>query len=241
MSSKSFGGASQQPPPPHQPSFNWFGAARSALQSVTPGGSNPINSPNPGGQNSQPPTRPLPSARGNAAASHFSIPSIPDSFPVLRDLSATELRKLVEDEGAYRAFFASLDQVKQMNEIRDELRHGNIELARRNLSKESEIGELQNQCRIIRGTELASAREGLQDLQRRARQVNEQCSPISLINRLEGAARELDDESEELHRKLLEGEMEPAEFIQKYRKLRLAYHRRVQLRLAALVSLSSPG
>ncbi len=56
-----------------------------------------------------------------------------------------------------------------------------------------------------------------------------------------GAANDADDESENLHRKLLSGEIELGEFIQIYRKQRILFHRRTLIRMAALTSLTTPG
>lgn len=55
------------------------------------------------------------------------------------------------------------------------------------------------------------------------------------------AANEADEESEALHRKFLAGEIELLDYIQKYRKQRLLYHRRSLIRMAALTSLTTPG
>ena len=47
-----------------------------------------------------------------------------------------------------------------------------------------------------------------------------------------------DKESEALHRQLLEGEIDLAVFVQKYKKLRNTYHRRALTHLAAKTSLT---
>ncbi|KAE9455733.1 hypothetical protein C3L33_12364, partial [Rhododendron williamsianum] len=74
-----------------------------------------------------------------------------------------ELRKLLADKDAYRQFLLSLDQVKIQNNLRVELQKETLQLARENLEKEPRIMELQNQCRIIRTTELAAAQEKLHE------------------------------------------------------------------------------
>lgn len=48
-----------------------------------------------------------------------------------------------------------------------------------------------------------------------------------------------DEESETLHTRLLEKETDLAEFIQKYKKLRVAYHKRALTHIAASTSLTS--
>ena len=47
----------------------------------------------------------------------------------------------------------------------------------------------------------------------------------------------LDEESEELHQKFLEKDIDLATFVQKYKKLRTAYHKQALLHLAGQTSL----
>lgn len=55
------------------------------------------------------------------------------------------------------------------------------------------------------------------------------------------AANEADEESEKTHQEVLQGEIDIGEFISKYRKQRLLYHKRTLTRLAAMTSLTTPG
>ena len=48
-----------------------------------------------------------------------------------------------------------------------------------------------------------------------------------------------DEESETLHKQLLEKDIDVAVFIQKHKKLRVEYHKRALTHLAATTSLSS--
>eukprot|EP00271_Cylindrocystis_brebissonii_P002567 TRINITY_DN13290_c0_g1_i1.p1 TRINITY_DN13290_c0_g1~~TRINITY_DN13290_c0_g1_i1.p1 ORF type:complete len:240 (+),score=43.29 TRINITY_DN13290_c0_g1_i1:149-868(+) len=160
------------------------------------------------------------------------------TFPMLNGLSFAELQGVLQDESSYDALLASLPQMQQINEVRDSLRKSNLELARRNMAKESEIAELRTQCRIIRGTELGEATERLHEKERKMREVNAKFSPAILLLRLEEAANSVDDDSEKLHQQFLNREKQPHEFIQKYKELRILYHRRAQLKLAAQLSLS---
>ncbi len=145
---------------------------------------------------------------------------------------------------------------------------------------------------IIRNTELATAQEKFEEVEKQYKEVHACCSPYSLLDKLQGiiyaffyliptctpsgsimtnawiwfsnrgreggfmwsyltikylfaffagAANDADDDSENLHRKLLSGEIELGEFIQKYRKQRILFHRRTLIRMAALTSLTTPG
>ncbi|KAG2325807.1 hypothetical protein Bca52824_008535 [Brassica carinata] len=154
----------------------------------------------------------------------------------LKDKSVDELRKLLSDKDAYQQFLLSLDQVKIQNNIKEELRRETLQLARENLEKEPQIMELRNQCKIIRTTELAAAQEKLNELERQKEEILRFYSPGSLLNKLQEAMNQVDEESEALQEKFLEKEIDTAAFVQKYKKLRTIYHRRALIHLAAKTS-----
>eukprot|EP00850_Spirogloea_muscicola_P020409 SM000215S06715 [mRNA] locus=s215:65521:67310:+ [translate_table: standard] len=155
--------------------------------------------------------------------------------------SVEELRLLLTDAAAYGALLHSLDQVAHHDALRDDLKKGNVDLARQNLERENKVNELRNQCMIIRNTELAAVREQFAEAQRREREVNSRCSPGALLDKLQQSAHEADEESESLHRRLLSSDLDLAQFLPQYRKQRLLFHTRSLTRLAALTSLASPG
>lgn len=155
----------------------------------------------------------------------------------LRDKSIDELRKLLTDKNAYETFFNSLDQVRDQNNLRNELREETVQLARENLEKETRISELRNQCRIIRTTELATAQEKLKELEKQKDEILRFYSPLSLMQNLQDAMNKNEEESEVLHDKLLERDVDLATFLQKYKKLRNTYHRRALTHLAAKTSM----
>ncbi|XP_074578224.1 vacuolar protein-sorting-associated protein 37 homolog 1-like [Curcuma longa] len=154
----------------------------------------------------------------------------------LKNKSVDELRKLLTDKEAYDTFFNSLDQVKIQNNLRDELRKETLQLAKENLEKEPQISELRNQCTVIRTSELAAAQEKLTELERIKEETLRRCSPSGLLEKLHERMNEVDEESEVLHRQLLEKEIDLPTFIQKYKKLRTLYHRQALLHLAAKTS-----
>ncbi|KFK34548.1 hypothetical protein AALP_AA5G160600 [Arabis alpina] len=155
---------------------------------------------------------------------------------LLKDKSVDELKKLLSDKDAYQQFLLSLDQVKIQNNIKDELRRETLQLARDNLEKEPQIMELRNQCSIIRTTELATAQEKLNELERQKEEILKFYSPGSLLLKLQEAINVADEESEALQEKFIEKEIDTAAFVQKYKKLRTTYHRRALIHLAAKTS-----
>ncbi|XP_057961676.1 vacuolar protein-sorting-associated protein 37 homolog 1-like [Malania oleifera] len=156
---------------------------------------------------------------------------------LLKDKSVDELRKLLSDKDAYNQFLLSLDQVKTQNNLRDELRKETLQLTRENLEKEPRIMELRNQCRIIRTTELAAAQEKLNELEKRKEEILKFNSPASLLRRLQEAMNQTEEESESLHKQLLDREMELGAFVQKYKRQRTTYHRRALTYISAKTSI----
>uniref|UniRef100_A0ACD5XI73 Uncharacterized protein n=1 Tax=Avena sativa TaxID=4498 RepID=A0ACD5XI73_AVESA len=155
----------------------------------------------------------------------------------LKDKSVDELQRLLKEKEAYNAFFNSLDQVKTQNNLRDELRRETLQLARENLEREQRISELRNQCTIIRTTELAAAEDRLADLERQKDEIMRSYSPAALLDKLQSSMAKLDEESEELHQKFLEKEVDLPTFVQKYKKLRAAHHKCALLHLSGVSSL----
>lgn len=155
----------------------------------------------------------------------------------LKDKSSDELRKLLSDKDAYQQFLLSIDLVKTPNNIRDELQNETLQLARENLAKESYMTELRNQCMIIRTTELATAQEKLNELNKQKAEILRSYSPASLLHQLQESINKTDEESEMLHKQLLEKETDLASFVHKYKKLRVDYHKRALTHLSAKTSL----
>ncbi|WVY95892.1 hypothetical protein V8G54_028043 [Vigna mungo] len=105
-----------------------------------------------------------------------------------------------------------------------------------NLRKEPRIVELSNQYRIICTTELAAAQEKLNELYRQKEEITKLNSPLYLLQRIQEAMNKTDEESENLHHQFLDREIDLGAFLQKYKKLRTAYHRKSLINLAAKTS-----
>ncbi|KAL6867257.1 hypothetical protein ACP4OV_015281 [Aristida adscensionis] len=225
-----FGSSQQQqtdPNPQDIPSQPWYppSAAGSSSRPSTPGSSG-------ASPHQRASEHPQSSSRGQPSPAEAAA-----IIARLKDKSIDELQRLLKDKEAYNAFFNSLDQVKTQNNVRDELRKETLQLARENLEKEQRILELRNQCTIIRSTELAAAQDRLNDLERQKDEIMKSYSPAALLDKLQMSLEKLDEESEELHQKFLEKDIDLATFVQKYKKLRTAYHKQALLHLAGRTSL----
>ncbi|XP_071728241.1 vacuolar protein-sorting-associated protein 37 homolog 1-like [Rutidosis leptorrhynchoides] len=156
---------------------------------------------------------------------------------VLKNKSTNELQRLLSNKDAYQQFLLSLDVVQTQIRLRNELKNETMQLANHNLEKEPHIRELRNQCQIIRATELAAAREKLNDLEKQKQEILRFYSPASLLGRLQESMHKTEDESEALHQQLLNREIDLTTFVHKYKRLRNVYHTRALTHLASSTSL----
>ncbi|XP_034694036.1 vacuolar protein-sorting-associated protein 37 homolog 1 [Vitis riparia] len=228
---KSFWGSQEQQPQPRPQDISgqsWYPPS----VVTSPGSSRPST---PSSSTSSSFSLQRPSDRSQSP-SHVSPAEAAGMIVLLKDKSIDELRKLLSDKDAYNQLLLSLDQVKIQNNLRDELRKETLQLARENLEKEPQIVELRNQCRIIRTTELAAAQEKLNELERQKEEILKFYSPACLLHRLQETMNKTEEESETLHRQLLDREMDLGAFVQKYKRLRTTYHRRALTHLAAKTS-----
>ncbi|KAF3320788.1 Vacuolar protein-sorting-associated protein 37 [Carex littledalei] len=155
----------------------------------------------------------------------------------LKDKSVDGLKKLLSDKDAYNALLNSLDEVKNQNHTYEGLQKETLQLAEANAEKEASIIELKNQSTIIRTSELASAQEKLAELLRQRDEIINSYSLRNLIDKLKEAAYKADQESDILQTKILKEEVDIHTFIQDYKNLRIAHHRRTLLHLAAKTSV----
>ncbi|KAK2983743.1 hypothetical protein RJ640_024096, partial [Escallonia rubra] len=193
--------------------------------------------------------------------SNVSPAEAADIVVYLKDKSVDELRKLLCDKDAYHRFLLSLDLVKTQNstkeyvmmwkkKVKDELLYETLQLAssltilreimqvisvhRGKLGKRTLFSE----CKIIRTTELAAAREKVNELERQKQDILKLYSPASLLHRLKVGMNKTEEESETLHKQLLGGEIDVVEFVQNYKTLRNTYHKRALTQLASKTSLT---
>ncbi|KAI3997171.1 hypothetical protein MKX01_009015 [Papaver californicum] len=229
-----FWGSQEPPPPPRVQGgpgqTSWYPpsvvSSSNSSRPSTPGGGSSSSSFN----MQQRPSSDRPQSQSQTQLSPAEAAGI---IYQLKDKSVDELRRLLTDREAYNQSLFSLDQVKIQNNLRDELRKETLQLARQNIENEPRIVELRNQCRIIRTTELAAAEERLNELERQKEETLKFYSPVMLLQKLLDAADKTDEESDVLHKQLLEKEIDLSSFIQKYKKLRTSHHKHCLTHLAA--------
>ncbi|MCO5610697.1 hypothetical protein L7F22_064938 [Adiantum nelumboides] len=117
-----------------------------------------------------------------------------------------------------------------------------VELAKQNLERESDLFQLKKQCTIIRTTELATAQEKFNEvICKKETDIKALFSPAALIERLQDAASKIDDESKSILKQLLSEEISVSDPLQRYQKMRYLYHKFTLTRLASKTSVAIQG
>ncbi|KAK1932499.1 Vacuolar protein sorting-associated protein 37A [Phytophthora citrophthora] len=148
------------------------------------------------------------------------MPVIPAIFPELEELSLSQLEKLNSDKHALKKFVKDLPSVKEFTQLRDEVLHSNMGIAKKTLGYETDLRELQKVVEAQR-TELRAAQQALAEKQARQQR----------IVALSAAAKDVDNESDEIATQFAHGDIDVTQFISTYLPQRNLYHERT-LKLA---------
>ncbi|KAG7382583.1 hypothetical protein PHYPSEUDO_004724 [Phytophthora pseudosyringae] len=143
------------------------------------------------------------------------MPVIPAVFPELEELSVSQLEKLSSDKRALKKFVKDLTSVKEFTQLRDEVLHSNMGIAKATLGYESELRELQEVVETQRA-ELRAAQQALAEKQARQQRLVARHRPDALLEQLSAAAKDVDNESDEIASQFAHGDIDVARFISTY-------------------------
>ncbi|KAH7492219.1 hypothetical protein PRIC1_002309 [Phytophthora ramorum] len=158
------------------------------------------------------------------------VPVIPPVFPELEELSLSQLEKLNSDKRVLKTFVKELTSVKEFTQLRDEVLHSNMGIAKTTLGYEVELRELQEAVETQRA-ELRVAQQALAEKQARQQRIVARHRPDALLEQLSTAAKDVDNETDEVATQFSHGDMDVAQFISTYLPRRNLYHERT-LKLA---------
>lgn len=196
----------------------------------------------PSSRPTQPTTVP-PNASSNVSSSstnslQIRTPAIPSSFPELDQKSTVELAELHQNTDECQAFVDALDSVRTMRQLRDDLRDGNEELAKKNVACTAEVDELHAVLNAKKEA-LAQLRNAVSERTSRQHMIMQQLDPSVLVDRLADAAAVADSESEEIASSFLDGiDSDYKEFIKRFTEKRKTYHLRAAKKESTLLSLN---
>ncbi|CAI2166203.1 4494_t:CDS:2 [Funneliformis geosporum] len=150
---------------------------------------------------------------------------ISQEFPTLLSKSKEELEDLYNNDVVFDSFLETVEQVRNMKTLQDEMRMGNETLARKTLSQEQELYELRN--RIV------NQEKGLKELftefeekLKVQQETLKRFSPSILMTKLKSETQQSDELSEQMAKSFLDGELEVDQFLKHFREVRKVYHLR---------------
>ncbi|ETL82888.1 hypothetical protein, variant 5 [Phytophthora nicotianae] len=144
--------------------------------------------------------------------------------------SLSQLEKLNSDKHSLKKFVKELTSVKEFTQLRDEVLHSNMGIAKTTLGYEAELRELQEVVEAQR-VELRAAQQTLAEKQARQQRIVARHRPDALLEQLAAAAKDVDNESDEIATQFAHGDIDVAQFISTYLPQRNLYHER-SLKLA---------
>lgn len=157
-----------------------------------------------------------------------NFPAVPRSFPELDIMSKDEMRVLLDDDVAFKAYMNQMDTVDTVNDLYQSIFKGNVETAESHMSKKEELESLHAECEVLR----VEARDKLTAFQVVETKVHEICQPTDVhtaIRELRRGKKILFDKSEDLASQWINGEKEEMgvdEFVKEFMEIRTLHHQR---------------
>jgi hypothetical protein len=156
-------------------------------------------------------------AKSSSSSSSVSVPPIPDSFPELQSMKPSQLGELLNDDAAFRKYLMSMDSVRNMVSLRNELRasqSGGEDTAKLDAEIESAREELEKQKTLL------AAKSSQQEKLMSKLQVS------NLVEALSELANKSEEESEVLSRQFLDGDIDIKTFQRDFVAVREVFHLR---------------
>ncbi|CAI5732446.1 unnamed protein product [Peronospora destructor] len=153
------------------------------------------------------------------------MPVIPAIFPELEELSLSQLEILNSDKHALKQFIKELTSVKWFTQLRDEVLHSNMEIAKTTLGYESEQRELQTVVEAQR-KRLRDAQQALAEKQARQQCIVARYRPDALLEQLSVAVKNVENETDEVATQFVHGDINVVQFLSTYLPRRNLYHER---------------
>ncbi|KAJ1215317.1 hypothetical protein NDU88_002926 [Pleurodeles waltl] len=154
---------------------------------------------------------------------NYKMPDVPEVFPELSELSASELKEMNDQEDLLLEQFVNLPLLKQVIMDKDELVKSIEEIARKNLLMEP-ILEAKRHAILDKYEVLTQMKFSFEKKMQRQHELSESCSLSALQARLKVAAHEAEEESDNIAEDFLEGKTEIEDFLSNFMEKRTSCH-----------------
>ncbi|KAJ3275893.1 Vacuolar protein sorting-associated protein 37A [Terramyces sp. JEL0728] len=136
-----------------------------------------------------------------------------------------EIEEILLDDNAFADYFYSLDQVKPIKQMQDDLLVNNAEIAKSNLSRKEQIEDLKMRIQALQNIN-AGHRKQLDQLLYEQQQELTRFGSEYLTEQLRQLVATSDDMTELSAASFLEGKLSEDEFIKAFKESRKLYHLR---------------
>lgn len=170
----------------------------------------------------------------------YKMPDVPEVFPELSELSASQLSDINDQEDLLLEQFLNLPLLKQVIMDKDELVKNIEELARKNLQMEPVL-ETKRHAILDKYEVLTQMKSSFEKKMQRQHELSESCSLSALQASLKVSAHEAEEESDNIAEDFLEGKTETEDFLSNFMEKRTSYHcrRAKEEKLQQAISLHS--
>ncbi|XP_043472235.1 vacuolar protein sorting-associated protein 37B [Leptopilina heterotoma] len=149
----------------------------------------------------------------------------PAALRIIANLSNDELKELLNDDEKFEEVIKNVEQFKEYETEKEMLMASNRSLAEYNLAKQPELEEGKQELRELseKGSLLCSS------INEKLDEIKEKPGIMTVdtaLDMLQTAASEIDEESETVAKKFVDGEIEVDEFLEQYLSLRKLVHLR---------------
>lgn len=161
------------------------------------------------------------------------VPPIPDIFPEIEELALRnpqQIQSLLDSEWQFKEWFDKLSYVTTVQQLFDDLRKANMDIARENIKRNKDLEERSNEWKKLT-EELQELKVSVQDKQLKQKEVNERYQPQNVLKVLNQKIDEVEEESEDLGQQFAIGGGDFEEFQRKYMEKRTLFHLRQEKKI----------
>jgi len=236
-------GTSPQTHPPYGSLPNYSSASNlqipttSANPGISPRGAPPATASNPNNTVS-PPTSNTSNPPPKPERTHTPQPVIPTGFPQLENMQLDDLERLLNDDDEFYMFFETLDQVKSMQTIRDDLMKANEDTARKNLSFQQELEQKKSEVEILQAN-IKDQRNQFDQQAKRQQEISKRFTSEALLAKLTESINQSEQNAEDVTTKFLNKEIDSRDFIKTFSEKKKLYHLRAAKKKNVLFILTN--
>jgi hypothetical protein len=174
-------------------------------------------------------TTPPPIQPQQSQDSRVVLPPIPMSFPEIDEAGQNPqiIKGLIESEWRFKEWFDTLGYVQTCQQIFDDLRAKNMEIAKDNIKRNKELEDRSAEWKNLT-EELQQLKSRVSEKQLKQKEVNERYQPQNVLKVLNQKIEDIEEETDEMGDKFVRSGGDFEQFQKDYLEKRALYHLRLE-------------